>query len=151
MWNGKLVLKGVLSAEDARIAADRGVDGVIVSSHGGRQLDAAIAPLHALPAIVRAKGSMKVMIDSGIRRGNDVLKAIALEPTLCSSGGHLSMPRQSVGKPASRMRFVCFARDPAGHGVARCVFAEGTRPHVLSEHRSGANGIKLDDKAVLAG
>ena len=78
MWSGKLVLKGILSAEDARIAADRGVDGVIVSSHGGRQLDASIAPLHALPAIVRAKGAMKVMIDSGIRRGNDVLKAIAL-------------------------------------------------------------------------
>lgn len=78
MWNGKLVLKGILSAEDARIAADRGVDGVIVSSHGGRQLDASIAPLHALPAIVRTKGAMKVMIDSGIRRGNDVLKAIAL-------------------------------------------------------------------------
>ena len=78
LWNGKLVLKGILSAEDARIAADRGVDGVIVSSHGGRQLDASIAPLHALPAIVRAKGAMKVMIDSGIRRGNDVLKAIAL-------------------------------------------------------------------------
>ena len=78
LWNGKLVLKGVLSAEDARIAAGHGVDGVIVSSHGGRQLDAAIAPLHALPAIVRAKGPMKVMIDSGIRRGNDVLKAIAL-------------------------------------------------------------------------
>ena len=78
LWSGKLVLKGLLAAEDARIAADRGVDGVIVSSHGGRQLDAAIAPLHALPAIVRSKGSMKVMIDSGIRRGNDVLKAIAL-------------------------------------------------------------------------
>ncbi len=78
MWNGKLVLKGILSAEDARIAADRGVDGVIVSSHGGRQLDASIAPLHALRAIVRVKGAMKVMIDSGIRRGNDVLKAIAL-------------------------------------------------------------------------
>lgn len=78
MWSGKLVLKGILSAEDARIAADRGVDGVIVSSHGGRQLDASVAPLHALPAIVRAKGAMKVMIDSGIRRGNDVLKAIAL-------------------------------------------------------------------------
>jgi L-lactate dehydrogenase (cytochrome) len=78
MWKGKLVLKGILSTEDARIAADRGVDGVIVSSHGGRQLDASIAPLHALPAIARAKGAMKVMIDSGIRRGNDVLKAIAL-------------------------------------------------------------------------
>jgi L-lactate dehydrogenase (cytochrome) len=78
MWSGKLLLKGVLSAEDARMAADRGVDGVIVSSHGGRQLDASIAPLHALPAIARTKGAMKVMIDGGIRRGNDVLKAIAL-------------------------------------------------------------------------
>ena len=78
MWNGNVVLKGVLAAEDARIAADHGVDGVIVSNHGGRQLDAAIAPLRALPAIVQAKGPMKVMIDSGVRRGNDVLKAIAL-------------------------------------------------------------------------
>jgi len=78
MWNGKLVLKGILSVEDARIAADRGVDGVIVSNHGGRQLDASLAPLHALPAIARAKGQMRVMIDSGIRRGNDVLKALAL-------------------------------------------------------------------------
>ena len=77
MWNGNVVLKGVLAAEDARIAADHGVDGVIVSNHGGRQLDAAIAPLRALPAIVQAKGPMKVMIDSGVRRGNDVLKAMA--------------------------------------------------------------------------
>ncbi|HZA96210.1 MAG TPA: alpha-hydroxy acid oxidase [Burkholderiaceae bacterium] len=78
VWTGKLVLKGILSVEDAQMAADRGVDGLIVSNHGGRQLDASLAPLHALPAIARAKGHMKVMIDSGIRRGNDVLKAIAL-------------------------------------------------------------------------
>ena len=78
LWSGTLVLKGILSPEDAHIAADRGVDGVIVSNHGGRQLDSATAPLHALPAIVRVKGRMKVMIDSGIRRGTDVLKAMAL-------------------------------------------------------------------------
>ncbi|MGZ8993824.1 MAG: alpha-hydroxy acid oxidase [Burkholderiaceae bacterium] len=78
LWAGPLVLKGILSPEDARIAADRGVDGVIVSNHGGRQLDSSTAPLHALPAIVRVKGSMRVMIDSGIRRGTDVLKATAL-------------------------------------------------------------------------
>ncbi len=77
-WNGTLVLKGILSSEDTRIAADRGVDGVIVSNHGGRQLDSSIAPLRALPAIVQAKGAMSVMIDSGVRRGTDVLKAIAL-------------------------------------------------------------------------
>lgn len=78
LWQGSLVLKGILSAEDARIAADHAVDGVIVSNHGGRQLDSALAPLHALPAIVQVKGDMKVMIDGGIRRGTDVLKALAL-------------------------------------------------------------------------
>ena len=77
-WKGTLALKGILSAQDARIAAERGVDGVIVSNHGGRQLDGALAPLQALPEIVRAKGAMKVMIDGGIRRGTDVLKALAL-------------------------------------------------------------------------
>ena len=78
LWKGKLVLKGVLSAEDARIAVDRGVDGVIVSNHGGRQLDGALAPLRALREIARVKGPMTVMIDGGIRRGTDVLKALAL-------------------------------------------------------------------------
>ncbi len=78
LWQGKLVLKGILSADDARIAADHGVDGVIVSNHGGRQLDGAVAPLRALPEITHAKGSMKVMIDGGLRRGTDVLKALAL-------------------------------------------------------------------------
>lgn len=78
MWNGSLVLKGILSAADARIAADHAVDGVIVSNHGGRQLDSSTAPLRALPAIVQVKGPMKVMIDGGIRRGTDVIKALAL-------------------------------------------------------------------------
>ncbi len=78
MWNGNLVLKGILSAADARIAADHAVDGVIVSNHGGRQLDSSTAPLRALPAIVQVKGPMKVMIDGGIRRGTDVIKALAL-------------------------------------------------------------------------
>jgi len=78
MWKGEFVLKGILSAEDAQLAADHGVDGVIVSNHGGRQLDSSIAPLRALPAIVRAKGSLKIMIDGGIRRGTEVLKALSL-------------------------------------------------------------------------
>jgi L-lactate dehydrogenase (cytochrome) len=78
LWQGNLVLKGILSADDARIAADHGVDGVIVSNHGGRQLDGAAAPLRVLPDIVAAKGRMKVMCDSGIRRGTDVLKALSL-------------------------------------------------------------------------
>jgi L-lactate dehydrogenase (cytochrome) len=77
-WPGKLVIKGILTAEDAVLARDEGVDGVIISSHGGRQLDHAIAPLLVLSEIKAVAGEMAVMIDSGIRRGTDVLKALAL-------------------------------------------------------------------------
>ncbi len=78
IWKGRLVLKGVLDPQDARIARESGVDGVIVSNHGGRQLDGALAPLHALPAVAAEAGGMTVMMDSGIRRGTDALKALAL-------------------------------------------------------------------------
>ena len=78
MWKGRLVLKGILSKTDARIARESGVDGVIVSNHGGRQLDGATAPLRVLPGIVEEARGMTVMMDSGIRRGTDILKALAL-------------------------------------------------------------------------
>jgi L-lactate dehydrogenase (cytochrome) len=77
-WQGKLLLKGVMSPEDAKIARDQGMDGIIVSNHGGRQLDSTVSPLRVLPSIVAASGDMTVMMDSGIRRGTDVLKAMAL-------------------------------------------------------------------------
>ena len=78
MWKGKLVLKGVLSPADVRIARESGVDGIMVSNHGGRQLDYTVAPLRMLPAVVAEAGNMAIMMDSGIRRGTDVLKALAL-------------------------------------------------------------------------
>ncbi|KQQ35511.1 2-hydroxy-acid oxidase [Rhizobium sp. Leaf306] len=78
-WTGNLVVKGILHPEDAAIAAERGADGIIVSNHGGRQLDGAIAPMKALPAIVDRVGSETVvMIDGGIRRGTDIAKALAI-------------------------------------------------------------------------
>jgi L-lactate dehydrogenase (cytochrome) len=77
-WKGVLVVKGILSVADARLAREHGADGIIVSSHGGRQLDHAVAPLRVLPEIVAASSGMPVMIDSGIRRGTDVVKALAL-------------------------------------------------------------------------
>ena len=77
-WTGKLVVKGILSAEDARDARDCGADGLIVSNHGGRQLDGAVSPLQALPQVVAAVPELPVMMDSGVRRGSDVLKATAL-------------------------------------------------------------------------
>ncbi|MBI3938951.1 MAG: alpha-hydroxy-acid oxidizing protein, partial [Betaproteobacteria bacterium] len=78
LWKGRLVVKGILAKEDARIARESGADGIIVSNHGGRQLDGAVAPLRVLPGIVSRAGTMTVMMDSGVRRGTDVLKALAL-------------------------------------------------------------------------
>ncbi len=78
-WGGKFVLKGILDADDARMAADAGADAVIVSNHGGRQLDGALSSIRMLPSIVRAVGDRtEVWLDSGIRSGQDVLKALAM-------------------------------------------------------------------------
>ncbi|WMD21996.1 alpha-hydroxy acid oxidase [Achromobacter seleniivolatilans] len=77
-WPGTLIIKGILHPQDAALAQQHGADGIIVSNHGGRQLDGAISPLRALPGVVAAAGGMTVMMDSGVRRGSDVLKALAL-------------------------------------------------------------------------
>jgi L-lactate dehydrogenase (cytochrome) len=78
-WGGKLILKGIMDVEDARLAANSGADALVVSNHGGRQLDGAPSSIHALPAIADAVGrDIEVWMDSGIRSGQDVLKAVAL-------------------------------------------------------------------------
>ena len=78
-WGGKLIIKGIIDPEDAKLAADSGADALIVSNHGGRQLDGAQSSIEALPAIVDAVGSrIEVHMDGGIRSGQDVLKAWAL-------------------------------------------------------------------------
>ncbi|WP_426076781.1 alpha-hydroxy acid oxidase [Janthinobacterium sp. PSPC3-1] len=78
-WGGKLIIKGIMDAEDARLAVNSGADALIVSNHGGRQLDGAQSSIEALPAIVDAVGAeIEVHMDGGIRSGQDVLKAVAL-------------------------------------------------------------------------
>jgi isopentenyl diphosphate isomerase/L-lactate dehydrogenase-like FMN-dependent dehydrogenase len=78
-WDGPILLKGVLHPDDARRAADTGIEGVVVSNHGGRQIDGEIASLDALPDVVAAVGDrMTVLFDSGIRTGSDIIKALAL-------------------------------------------------------------------------
>lgn len=78
-WRGKLVVKGVLAADDGRRAVDSGADAVVVSNHGGRQLDLAPATLHALPGVVHAVGdAVEVLMDGGVRRGAHVVAALAL-------------------------------------------------------------------------
>src|SRR5262249_48211189 len=78
-WGGKLILKGILDVEDAELAAASGADALIVSNHGGRQLDGAMSSIAALAPIARAVGGrIEVLMDGGIRSGQDVLKALAL-------------------------------------------------------------------------
>jgi len=78
LWKGTLIIKGVLDVDDARLARDAGAQGIIVSNHGGRQLDGAVSPLRVLPQIVAACPDIPIMMDCGVRRGTDVLKALAL-------------------------------------------------------------------------
>jgi L-lactate dehydrogenase (cytochrome) len=91
LWKRKLVVKGICAAEDAARAADAGADGIVVSNHGGRQLDGDIPTIAALPAVVEAVRArhgdrVEVLLDSGIRRGHDVVKALALGAKACLIG-----------------------------------------------------------------
>jgi L-lactate dehydrogenase (cytochrome) len=87
LWGGPVLLKGILSAEDAKLALAHGADGVIVSNHGGRQLEGAVSSVQALPAIADAVGDrMEVVLDGGIRRGADVVRACALGAKACMIG-----------------------------------------------------------------
>ena len=82
MWGGKVILKGILDAEDAKQALNVGADAIVVSNHGGRQLDGALSSIRALPAVMDAVGDkIEVHLDSGIRSGQDVLKAVAMGAT----------------------------------------------------------------------
>jgi len=87
LWPGKLILKGVLDVEDARLAAKSGADAIVVSNHGGRQLDGAPSSISALPTVADAVGSdIEVMFDGGIRSGQDLMRALALGARSCLIG-----------------------------------------------------------------
>ncbi|WP_144632222.1 alpha-hydroxy acid oxidase [Bordetella genomosp. 13] len=77
-WQGRMIIKGILNPRDAALARQKGMDGIIVSNHGGRQLDGTVSPLRMLPAVADAAQGLEIMLDSGVRRGTDVLKALAL-------------------------------------------------------------------------
>lgn len=98
-WKGKLVIKGLVSPADARMARESGVDGVLVSNHGGRQLDYTFAGLRTLPEIAAEARGMTVMVDGGIRRGTDVIKALALGAHFVFVGRPFLYAAVAAGQP----------------------------------------------------
>jgi len=121
MWPGRLVLKGIMDVRDARLAAEHGADGIVVSNHGGRQLDSTASPLRVLPGIVDACPNLAVMIDSGFRRGTDVLKAMALGAQFVFVGRPFNYAAAAAGESGVRKGLVLLreevSRDMAMLGV----------------------------------
>ena len=117
MWPGRLVLKGILDDRDAQLALDHGADGLIVSNHGGRQLDGTVSPLRVLPAIVKASPNAPVMIDSGFRRGTDVLKALALGAAFVFIGRPFNYAAAVAGEAGVR-KGITLLRDEVSRNMA---------------------------------
>jgi L-lactate dehydrogenase (cytochrome) len=126
-WPDKLIVKGVLDSEDARLAADAGVDAIVVSNHGGRQLDGATSTIAALPGVVDAvAGRCQVLLDGGITSGQDVLKALALGARACligkaflyglAAGGEQGVTRalEIIRQELEITMALCGARDVQG-------------------------------------
>jgi L-lactate dehydrogenase (cytochrome) len=86
IWKGNLLLKGVLHKDVVRMAREHGLNGIMVSNHGGRQLDGTVSPLRVLPGLREAAGDMTLIMDGGFRRGTDILKALALGADFCFIG-----------------------------------------------------------------
>jgi L-lactate dehydrogenase (cytochrome) len=116
-WKGKLVVKGLIAPADARIARESGVDGVIVSNHGGRQLDGTVSALRTLPEIAAQANGMTVMVDGGIRRGTDVIKALALGAHFVFIGRPLLYAAVAGGEPAVQ-RALSLLKDEVDRDMA---------------------------------
>ena len=103
-WKGKLVLKGILTPDDARLAVEHGADALIVSNHGGRQVDGAPSAIAVLPLIAATvRGRAELILDGGVRRGTDILKALALGARACMAGRPFLYGLAAGGEPAWRV------------------------------------------------
>jgi L-lactate dehydrogenase (cytochrome) len=112
MWPGPIALKGIMSAADARRAAERGVEAIIVSNHGGRQLDHAPSPIEVLPEIVDAvAGRAEVILDGGVRRGSDVVKAVALGARACMIGKAFNYGVAALGERGVELAIDILSRE----------------------------------------
>jgi isopentenyl diphosphate isomerase/L-lactate dehydrogenase-like FMN-dependent dehydrogenase len=130
-----VVLKGVLHPADARIAADLGAAGVVVSNHGGRQLDGAPASIDALPAVVEAVGDdLEVLVDGGVRRGTDVVKALALGARAVLVGRPTTWALASGGEDGVRA-MLALLQDEIAVALALCGCAAPAEARALEVGR----------------
>jgi len=147
-WGGKLIMKGILDPEDARIAASCGADAIVVSNHGGRQLDGALSSIAALPAIVDAVGDRtEVLLDGGVRSGQDVLKALALGARGAMIGRAFLYGLGAMGRPGVDAALGIIQRE-----LDVSMALTGTRaigeigPHILA----GRQGLSSRDHPAAA-
>ncbi len=111
-WPGKLIIKGILDADDARQAVKAGANAIVVSNHGGRQLDGAPSAISMLPRIADAVGSdIEILFDSGIRSGQDVFRALALGARACLLGPRLSLRRLRGGRRGASKAIDIIAKE----------------------------------------
>jgi L-lactate dehydrogenase (cytochrome) len=135
-WPGKLIVKGILDAEDGRLAASTGIDALVVSNHGGRQLDSAPSSISVLPEVVEAvAGRCEVLFDGGVRSGQDVLKALARGAHACLIGKAYLYGLAAGGEAGVRRTLEIF-RDElrVTMGLAGCTDVQQAGPDIL---RSG--------------
>lgn len=126
-WPGKLVVKGILDAEDGRLAAATGIDALIVSNHGGRQLDGAPSSITVLPEVVEAvAGRCEVLFDGGVLSGQDVLKALARGARACFIG-KAYLYALAAGGEAGVRRALELIRDELRVSMALCGCTDATR------------------------
>jgi L-lactate dehydrogenase (cytochrome) len=111
-WPGKLILKGILDIQDAKLAVKSGADAIVVSNHGGRQLDGASSSISILPAIVDAVGSgIETMFDGGIRTGMDIMRALALGAKICLVGRSYAWGVGAGGKEGATKAIDILAKE----------------------------------------
>ena len=137
-WPGKIVIKGVLCADDARLAVQHGADGILISNHGGRQLDGAPSPLDVLPQIAAAVGGrIALFVDGGIRRGADIVKALALGADMAFVG-RAALYGVAAGGEAGARRSLQILKTEVDRVLALigCNSVDELGPHCVGRERS---------------